>query len=156
MKKRIISRAGSEAQYGPRLAGEILHDYLENSNEPLAVAYRNRLFKDVFPNTEVSVNLKLLTRKPGRLPVGTRLDGVINRISEDNFIFVQNYSDKKIVSARNPHLYRGSCINVVKRCDGMLVPTFCTPHYSPEFTFKDFCREAAKELLMLTGLVENT
>ena len=32
--------AGHEEQYGPRLIGEILHDYLEKSNEPLAVAYR--------------------------------------------------------------------------------------------------------------------
>ena len=34
------TRVKSEKQYDPRLAGEILHDYLENSNEPLAVAYR--------------------------------------------------------------------------------------------------------------------
>jgi len=40
MKKNNNTRAGSEKQYGPRLAGEILHDYLENGNEPLAVAYR--------------------------------------------------------------------------------------------------------------------
>ncbi len=118
-------RAGSEVQYGPRIAGEILHDYLENSNEPLAVAYRERheesegetdqLFKTVFPNTEVAVNLKLLTRKPGRLPVEASLEGVLTRRSEDDFLFIQNASEKRTAAPRNPHLYRGSCINVVRK-----------------------------------------
>ena len=35
--------AGQKKQYGPRPVGEILHDYLENSNEPLAVAYCKHL-----------------------------------------------------------------------------------------------------------------
>jgi len=43
MKKNNNTRAGSEKQYGPRLVGEILHDYLENGNEPLAVAYRQHM-----------------------------------------------------------------------------------------------------------------
>ena len=40
------TRVGSEAQYGPRLAGEILHDYLNNSNEPMAVAFREQAQDD--------------------------------------------------------------------------------------------------------------
>ena len=32
----------SEAQYDPRTAGKVLHDYLENSNEPLARAYHEQ------------------------------------------------------------------------------------------------------------------
>jgi hypothetical protein len=43
MKKNNNTRAGSEKQYGPRLVGEILHDYLKNGNEPLAVAYRQHM-----------------------------------------------------------------------------------------------------------------
>ena len=40
------NRVGSEATHGPRLAGAVLHDYLEKSYEPMAVAYRNH-----FPHT---------------------------------------------------------------------------------------------------------
>ena len=166
MKKRIISRAGSEAQYGPRLAGEILHDYLENSNEPLAVAYRERheeaevesgqLFKDLFPNTELGVDLKLFTRKPGRMPVGDSINCMLTRDGDYHYTAVENAIERKVAAARNPHIYRGEFINVVKRGDKMLVPTFCCPRYTKSFTFSDFCRKAAKELLMLTGLVENT
>ena len=43
MKNKKFTRVGSKVQYGPRLAGTILHDYLENGNEPLAVAYRQHL-----------------------------------------------------------------------------------------------------------------
>ncbi len=39
--------AGHEEQYGPRLIGEILHDYFEESNEPLAVAYRTHHYKNL-------------------------------------------------------------------------------------------------------------
>ena len=53
-KKR--TREGSEAQYGPRTVGEILHDYLENSNSPLARAYRDHIFKDRFPSTELGID----------------------------------------------------------------------------------------------------
>lgn len=39
-KNKKRKHTGSEAQYGPRLVGKILHDYLEKSSEPLAIAYR--------------------------------------------------------------------------------------------------------------------
>jgi len=38
--------------------------------------------------------------------------------------------------------------------DGTLYPTFNRPRYSKNFTFQDFCREAAEELIVVTGLVE--
>lgn len=165
IKKTKKRNREASAQHEPRLVGEILHDYLENSNEPLAVVYRERheesegetdqLFKTVFPNTEVAVNLKLLTRKPGRLPVEASLEGVLTRRSEDDFLFIQNASEKRTAASRNPHLYRGSCINVVRKSDGMLVPTFCCPRYTKNFTFADFCRKAAEELLAVAGLIEN-
>ena len=43
MNKNKRTRVGLEQQYGPRLAGEILHDYLENSNEALPIAYRHHM-----------------------------------------------------------------------------------------------------------------
>lgn len=156
MIKNVFSCAGSEAQYGPRLVGEILHDYLENSNEPLAVAYRDRLFKDLHPDTHLDVDLKLLTREPRHMPVGAMLDGAITRDEVNHFCFIQNDPEKKkvLVTMRNPHVYLGKSINVNRKDDGTLYPTFNRPRYTKDYTFQDFCREAAEELLAVAGLVE--
>ena len=54
MKKYNKNRVGSEAQYGPRLAGEILHDYLKNSSEPLACAYREHVASEKEDETTVT------------------------------------------------------------------------------------------------------
>ena len=156
MKNNKSTRVGSEAQYDPRTVGEILHNYLENSNEPLAVAYRERLFKDFFPDTHLDVDLKLITRDPGRMPVGAMLDGAITHDYEDHFTFIQNDPEKRkvVVTQRNPHVYLGKRINVNRKDDGTLYPTFNRPSYTKDFTFRDFCREAAEELLAVAGLVE--
>ena len=55
---------------------------------------------------------------------------------------------------RNPHVYLGKRINVNLKDDGTLYPTFNRPQYTESFTFQDFCREAAEELLAVAGLVE--
>lgn len=163
-KKR--TRVGSEVQYGPRTVGEILHDYLENSNEPLAVAYRehkneaeaevktDRLFVDLFPDTFLDVDLKLLTRQPGRMPVGEYLPGVLVRIDEGRFSFIQDALERNVAVRRNPHVYKGVCINVNQKADGTPYPTFNRPPFTKGFTFGDFCRAAAEELLMVAGLIE--
>ncbi len=163
MKKKNNSCAGSEKQYGPRLVGEILHDYLENSNEPFARAFRehtaevereaDQLFVDIHPNTELCIDLKLMTRKPGRMPVGESLPGFITRDGDDCFRFVEN-AKKRVVVRRNPRIYSGRYINVLRHADGSLVPTFNRPTLNENFTFQDFCREAAGELLAVAGLVE--
>lgn len=116
----------------------------------------DQLFKDIHPNTELSVDLKLLTREPGRLDVGEYLDGVITRDGEDHYTFIQNATEQKevLVIRRNPHVYLGKRINVVRKDDGSLYPTFNRPRYSEQLTFKDFCLEAAEELLAVAGLVE--
>ena len=165
MKKKSISRAGSEEQYGPRLVGEILHDYLENSNEPFAVAYRehtaeaeeeddDRLFLDVYPNTELGVDLKLMTREPGRMPVGEYINGALTRDSENHFLFVQNPAKERVAARRNPRIYEGTFVNVIRRADGSLILTFNRPAFTEDFTFRDFCLAAAQELLTIVGLVE--
>lgn len=153
MKENKRTREGSEAQYGPRLAGEILHDYLENSNEPLAVAYRNRLH----PDTHLDVDLKLLTHEPGHMPVGAYLDGAITRDGEDHFCFIQNDPEKKrlVVTQRNRHIYEGRFINVNRKSEGTEpYPTFNHPRYTESFTFRDFCLAAAEELTAVAGLIE--
>lgn len=157
--------AGQKRQYCPRLAGEILHDYLENSNEPLARAYRehvanekedvtSQLFETIFPSTELDVDLKLFTLRPGRLNENEFLPGMLTRDGENHYSFVQNASEKKrVVNPRNPQLYKGACINVNQQNDGSLYVSCNRPHYTEDYTFKHFCLKAAEELLMVASLV---
>lgn len=109
--------------------------------------------KGFYPNTELGIDLKLLTRKPGRLTDGEYLDGVITHDGEDHFTFVQNDSEKKKdkVVQRNPHVYLGTYINVNRKKDGTLYPTFNRPQFSEHFTFQDFCQGAADELRIISG-----
>ena len=109
--------------------------------------------KGFYPNTELGIDLKLLTRKPGRLTDGEYLDGVITHDGEDHFTFVQNDSEKKKekVVQRNPHVYEGTYINVNRKKDGTLYPTFNRPQFTDKFTFQNFCLLAAKELCEIGG-----
>lgn len=166
MRHNKRTRVGSEKQYGPRLVGEILHDYLENSNEPFARAYRehkaeaeaedddDQLFVDIFPNTELGVDIKVMTRQPGRMPVGEYLPGMLTRDGEDHFLFVESAAKERVAPRRNPRIYRGRFVNVVRRADGSLVLTFNRPVLTEEFSFRDFCLAAVQELLTIIGLLD--
>ena len=112
-----------------------------------------KLEKGFYPNTELDIDLKLLTRKPGRMGMGEYLDGAITHDGEDHFTFVQNDSEKKKdkVVQRNPHVYEGTYINVNRKKDGTLYPTFNRPQFTEKFTFQDFCLQAAKELWVISG-----
>ena len=82
--------------------------------------------KGFYPNTELGIDLKLMTKEPGRMAVGEFLDGAITQDGEDHFTFVQNDSEKKMLKVvqRNPHVYEGTFINVNRKKDGTLYPTF--------------------------------
>jgi hypothetical protein len=79
--------------------------------------------------------------------------GVLTRDGREHFMFIEDASERKPVR-RYPFVYRGYCINVTRRDDGSLCPHFRMPHCTRYYTFRDFCREAAEELLMIAGLVE--
>ena len=152
----------SSALHTPRLAGEILHEYLENSNEPLAVAYRqhkaeaeadpDQLFKDIFPHTELAVSLKFLTHKPGRIPVDSFLHGVITRDSEEHYTFVED-ADKAKSARRTPVIWRGECVNVHLLADRGKRLAFTHPRFEDAKSFHNFCLAAASELLMIARLL---
>ena len=164
MKHNKRTRAGSEKQYGPRLVGVILHDYLENSDEPFARAFRehiaeaereaDQLLVDIHPNTESCVDIKLMTRQPGRMPLGEYLPGMLTRDGEDHFLFIENADKKRVVAHRNPRIYRGRFINVVRHADGSLVLTFNKPVLTADFSFRDYCLAAVQELLTIIGLLD--
>ena len=161
--------SGSKKTNEPKVIGEVLREYFQG-NEPLAVVFcntnakgdatdadeeDNRLFRGYFPNTELSVDLKLVTRKPGRMHVGEYINCLLTRDGEDHFEAVETASEKKqTAEQRNPIVYLGTCINLHRKADGTIYPTFNRPRYTADFTFADFCREAAEELLVVAGLVE--
>lgn len=147
--------AGQKKHYGPRLVGEILHDYLENSNEPLAAAYRDRLFKDLFPDTHPCIDLKVLTRQPEHMEIGDMILGTLVRSSEDQFALIENDAEKKQVKPvrRNPIVFEGGTVNVHRLADGTYRLEFARPRFFKDYTFRDFCLAAAQELLVVARLL---
>ena len=107
-----------------------------------------------FANTELCVDLKLLTYQPGRLQTGKSLHGVIARDSYDHFTFVEKPTMPNVPPKRNPIVYSGLFVNVHKSDDGRLYPTFNRPVYSKNFSFRKFCFKAAYELRHIAPLIE--
>lgn len=171
MKKEFNSKRPSGSKSEPKVMSEVLNEYLE-SNEPIAVAFRNwvaeceaakaaeeevedQLFRDLWPNTELSIDLKLLTRKPGRLKVGEHRKGELIRDGEFHLTFIESALGKiGTVVQRNPIVYRGLYVNIHSREDGTLYPTFNRPRFDKDLTFQDFCRKAAKELFFFACLIK--
>lgn len=146
-------KAGSKGMNEPRRLSEVLNEYFAG-NSPLARAYRDRLFEDIFPHTEPCCELKLLTRQPGRLNEGTVLDGIIARNGDEQYVFVEKPREKKVTKVRRtPIIYSGGCINVHRLADGTLRLEFNRPSFYPDFSFRDFCLTAAQELLTIAGLL---
>ena len=112
MKKvfKVINRAGARDYSAPRLVGEILREYFEESNEPLARAYRERsaVAKGAAKglaemdaeaavmaeadtdakeqgwhcDTELGCDLKSVLRRDGRMQTGKEYRGVLRRDSD--------------------------------------------------------------------------
>ncbi len=153
VKKTNMTKAlnsGSASSHEPRLVGDILTEMF-SSNSPFARGYRQH--QPVYPNTEPCVDIKLLTREPGRIPIGKYLDGAITRDADDHFLFIENATDKKRndVQQRNPHVYEGVYININRKPDGTLYPTFNRPQFNEQFTCIEFCRRAAEELIQVAS-----
>ena len=146
--RKFSRRPSGSGKNEPKVMSELLEDFFR-SNEPLARAYRDHLF----PHTELNVDLKLLTQKPGRMPEGECLIGTIAHDSENHFTFCEALSETKS-RKHNPCIYKGYAINVHRKDDGTIYPTFRQPQYTRYYTFRDFCREAAEELLLIAGFVE--
>lgn len=150
-KQNKETKAGSQEQNEPRLIRSIVEEMLHGRS-----LLAQTCCEQLHPHTELNVDLKLLTQKPGHLPVGECLEGVLTHDGTDHFRFVEDVAEKggATVVSRNPIVYAGACINVHRRDDGSLYPTFRHPQLSTFYTFRDFCREAAEELLMMAGLGE--
>ncbi len=163
MKKNKLTRVGSEEQYGPRLVGEILHGYLENSNEPLAVAYREHTAdvetKGWHPDTHLCVNLKTILRGDRYAKAGKSYTGVLRRDVtceefnyDEHFTFVETAS--QTAEKRNPHVFVGRYITITRRDDGSLRPNFKPMPTGDGFSVERYALGVYNELCMaLIGLV---
>ena len=164
MKNNKRTRAGSEAQYGPRLAGKILHDYLENSNESLAVAYRERHDEadGWHANTDLGCDMKTLLRSDVRMKVGKDYQGVLRLDSEGvveeylsrdpHFTFIETLP---WITKRNPRVFSGKYITITRRADGSLRLNFRPLKVDRDFSVERYALGVSNELLWaLEGQVE--
>ena len=104
-------------------------------------------------NTELCIDLKTILTSDRRARMRKDYLGVLTRDGREHFTFIEDAQERKL-ARRYPMIYKGYCINVTCRPDGTLCPHFRLPQYTRFYTFRDFCREAAEELLMMAGLVE--
>ena len=159
--------AGQKKQYGPRLAGKILHDYLENSNEPLAVAYRERTTESEkqgwHSNTDLGCDLKTILRSDVRMKTGKEYLGVLRcdseasiedfRCCDSQYIFIETIP--LTAGKRNPHLFVGEYISITRRDDGSLRLNFKELPKGANFNLERFALGVYNELCMaLGGLIE--
>lgn len=136
----------------PQPIGSVVNDMLQGDS-PFACAYREHT--SAYPHTELGIDLKLMTQQPGRLPVGRYLCGTITRDAEDHYLFVEHVAKVLWPVKRNPHVFVGRYINVNRKPDGTIYPTFNRPDYNEKLTFAKFCMEAAKELRQVAKLADS-
>ena len=162
------SQAGSQKSDEPRLLSEILKEYFENSNEPLAKGYRKfladkmagcpkghaELFHGLYPNTELCIDLKTYTRRPGRMePLDLHYGTLVRDVEEDRFIFAETARGPK-ADERNPHLYEGENLTVTLRKDGSLRVNLRDAHIVKGFPVEAYADAVRNEICQaLTGLL---
>lgn len=110
-----------------------------------------RTWTGLYPNTELDVDLKLVTQEQGRMELGEYLDGMITRDGEDHFTFVENATEQRKAERRNPSIYMGQWINVKRRADGTVYPTFKRTKGIGAGKLGDYAVNTTCELLMVVG-----
>jgi len=110
-----------------------------------------RTWTGLYPNTELDVDLKLVTQEQGRMELGEYLDGMITRDGEDHYTFVENATEERKATRRNPSIYMGQWINVKRRADGTVYPTFKRTKGIGAGKLGDYAVNTTCELLMVAG-----
>lgn len=123
----------------------------ESAYAGLESAGAGRTWTGLYPNTELGVDLKLVTQKQGRMELGEYLDGMITRDGEDHFIFVENATEQRKAERRNPTIFSGQWINVKRRADGTVYPTFKRTKRIGAGELGDYAVSTTCELLMVAG-----
>ena len=154
MTRRIFRGSASFSASDPKTIGEII-ERMFRSNSAFSRAYLEHL-EHAFPNTEPCIDLKLITREPGRMEIGEIKSGMITRDGDDHYSFVENAAERKPrkTVTPNPCIFEGECINVRRRHDSTPYVTLKRPPYEGTDGFSWFCRKAAQELLTMAEAFE--
>jgi len=139
----------------PRLAGEILHNYLENSNEPLAVAYREQSAEAEGwkRNTDLCMDVKTFLRSDRIAELGKEYKGFMKRDGESHYCFIEMADAKE--HKRNPHVFTGETLNVTRHSDGSYSLNLKKVKISNGFALVEYADTVRAEIISsLKGLVE--
>ena len=137
---------------GPQKLSPCAQHITPTSVSELTPSLTPRLTPSYSFNTELCIDLKTILTSDRKAKQFKDYTGVLTRDSRDHFTFIEAAQERKC--RRNPNIYKGYTINVHSKDDGTIYPTFRQPEYTRFYTFKDFCREAAEELLMVVSLLE--
>lgn len=140
-----------QAGAGSACSGCTRSDSTWTENMRTESAGAGRAWTGLYPNTELGVDLKLVTQEQGRMELGEYLDGMITRDGEDHFTFVENDTEQRKAERRNPSIYMGQWINVKRRADGTVYPTFKRTKGIGAGKLGDYAVSTTCELLMVVG-----
>lgn len=148
---RARRHRSGRAWTGQAGAGSACSGCTRSGQDGTGSAGAGRAWTGLYPNTELDVDLKLVTQKQGRMELGEYLDGMITRDGEDHFTFVENDTEQRKATRRNPSIYMGQWINVKRRADGTVYPTFKRTKGIGAGKLGDYAVNTTCELLMVAG-----
>lgn len=148
---RARRHRSGRAWTGQAGAGSACSGCTRSGQDGTESAGAGRAWTGLYPNTELGVDLKLVTQEQGRMELGEYLDGMITRDSEDHFTFVENATEQRKAERRNPSIYMGQWINVKRRADGTVYPTFKRTKGIGAGKLGDYAVNTTCELLMVVG-----
>lgn len=148
---RARRHRSGRAWTGQAGAGSACSGCTRSGQDGTESAGAGRAWTGLNPNTELGVDLKLVTQEQGRMELGEYLDGMITRDGEDHFTFVENDTEQRKAERRNPSIYMGQWINVKRRADGTVYPTFKRTKGIGAGKLGDYAVSTTCELLMVVG-----
>lgn len=148
---RARRHRSGRAWTGQAGAGSACSGCTRSGQDGTESAGAGRAWTGLYPNTELGVDLKLVTQEQGRMELGEYLDGMITRDGEDHFTFVENDTEQRKAERRNPSIYMGQWINVKRRADGTVYPTFKRTKGIGAGKLGDYAVSTTCELLMVVG-----
>lgn len=148
---RARRHRSGRAWTGQAGAGSACSGCTRSGQDGTGSAGAGRTWTGLYPNTELDVDLKLVTQEQGRMELGEYLDGMITRDGEDHFTFVENATEQRKAERRNPSIYEGQWINVKRRADGTVYPTFKRTKGIGAGKLGDYAVSTTCELLMVVG-----
>ena len=164
-------RAGSRNNNEPRLVGDIFKEML-SSDSPLAKALRLshapqqkttaakgktidarskttvRVVKGWYPNTDLCVDIKTFLRDDRNTKIGKDYTGMLQRDSDDHYLFVETAQPASAACKRNPRLFDGKYISVTRRMkDGHTRFNFKEVDFGGRFNPLSFAIGVMKEII---------